>query len=171
MKFRVDPGGWIDLAGYRARCALGAAGVTREKREGDRATPAGDWPLRRVFYRPDRGEPPTSRLPIAPIGPADGWCDEAGDPRYNQPVRLPYPASAETLWRGDGLYDLILVIGYNDAPVIAGAGSAIFVHVARDDFAPTRGCVALARADLERLLALASVGDAIAIAPPDLRRG
>ena len=66
---------------------------------------------------------------------------------------MPIHASAEALWRDDAIYDIIGVLGWNDAPVQPGLGSAIFLHLARDDFAPTDGCVALAPADLRHVLA------------------
>jgi L,D-peptidoglycan transpeptidase YkuD (ErfK/YbiS/YcfS/YnhG family) len=162
---KVRATGWAELAGVRHRCALGPAGViaASEKREGDGATPAGVWPLRRVLFRADRAAPPVTRLPCAAIGPNDGWCDAPSDPNYNRQVTLPYPASAEALWREDGLYDLILVIGHNDAPVAPGAGSAVFVHIAREAFAPTEGCIGLERGVLEALLAIAAPGDALEI--------
>jgi L,D-peptidoglycan transpeptidase YkuD (ErfK/YbiS/YcfS/YnhG family) len=148
------------------RCALGPAGVVAggAKREGDGATPAGRWPMRRVLYRPDRGSPPVTGLPAAAIEPDDGWCDASGDPAYNRLVKLPYPASAEAMWRDDGLYDLVVELAYNDDPPVPGLGSAIFLHCARPDFSPTQGCVALARPDLEAVLALAGPGAVLEVA-------
>jgi len=148
------------------RCALGPAGVVaaRLKREGDGATPAGVWPMRRVLYRPDRGAAPATTLPTAPIQPDDGWCDAPDDPNYNRPVRLPYPASAETMWREDGLYDIVVILAHNDDPPVPGLGSAIFLHCARPDYGPTQGCVALARNDLETVLAIAGPGSALQVA-------
>jgi L,D-peptidoglycan transpeptidase YkuD (ErfK/YbiS/YcfS/YnhG family) len=137
-------------------CALGRSGRTRDKREGDGATPIGRLPMRRVLWRPDRLQRPVSRLPSRPISPDDGWCDAPDDPRYNQSVLHPYPSSAERLWLPEGLYDIIVVLGHNDAPVVPGAGSAIFLHVARDDYGPTAGCIALAREHLLALLAAES---------------
>ena len=153
------------------RCALGPSGVlpAADKREGDGATPAGRWPMRRVLYRPDRGPAPRTRLPAAPIAPDDGWCDAPGDPAYNRPVTLPYPASAERLWREDGLYDVVVVLGHNDDPPVPGMGSAVFLHCARPDYAPTQGCVALSRSDLEAVLALAGPGSAIEVEAPPVR--
>lgn len=133
-------------------CALGRTGVRRAKREGDGATPAGTFPLRHALYRPDRLAPPASGLPVGAIDPADGWCDAPAHSAYNRRVRLPFEASHEVLWRTDGLYDLVIVIGYNDDPPRAGRGSAIFIHCATPDFAPTQGCIALARASLIELL-------------------
>lgn len=124
-------------------CALGRSGVTTDKREGDGATPLGQFALRQVLYRADRLSQPTTSLPATPIKPDDGWCDAPGDALYNQPVTHPYSASAERLWRDDNRYDLILVLGHNDDPVVSHAGSAIFLHVAAEDFRPTEGCIAL----------------------------
>jgi L,D-peptidoglycan transpeptidase YkuD (ErfK/YbiS/YcfS/YnhG family) len=138
------------------RCAVGSGGIAEKLREGDGVTPQGSWPLRNVFYRADRMPRPRTALEIAVIEKDDGWCDAPGDFNYNRPVRFPYPASAEHLWRDDGLYDIVAIIGFNDAPVVQGKGSAIFLHVAAPDYAPTAGCVALKREDLRDLLAVLS---------------
>lgn len=152
MDILVTPAGRLSWQGCSSRCALGPSGVRVDKCEGDGATPAGAFPLRRVLYRADRLAPPPTRLALAALAENDAWCDDPKDPRYNQQLRLPYPASHEHLWRGDHLYDVIVVLGYNDAPVVPGRGSAIFLHVARPDFGPTAGCVAIALADLLALL-------------------
>ena len=164
--FGVAPSrGELVWQGHRIRCALGKRGLkpAADKREGDGASPIGVWPLRRVLWRPDKGPPPKTALPVQAIRPDDGWCDAPLDPAYNRPVALPYSASAERLWRGDDLYDLVVVLGHNDDPVVPGAGSAIFLHLARPDYSPTEGCVAVARADLEALLAEAGPGDGLGI--------
>lgn len=135
-------------------CALGRAGVRADKREGDGATPLGTFTLRRLWYRADRLEmPATGGLVTRAITPEDGWCDDPASADYNRPVVLPHPARHERLWRDDALYDLVVELGYNDGPIVPGAGSAIFLHVARPDYGPTEGCVAIACVDLLRLLA------------------
>src|SRR6185437_6433782 len=136
MDLLVYAPGWALWDGTRLRCAVGRGGIRADKREGDGATPAGSWPMRRLLYRPDRIAAPPARLAANPVAPQDGWCDDPDDAVYNRPVRLPYRARAERLWREDGIYDLIVPLGYNDAPVVPGAGSAIFLHVARPDYAP-----------------------------------
>lgn len=165
MMFSVSADGRLRLEGRELRCALGRAGVcpAADKQEGDGATPAGLWPLRSLLWRPDRVPTPSSRLPARAIEVDDGWCDAPADLAYNRPVRLPYPASAERMWRDDGLYDLVVVLGYNDAPVIPGAGSAIFMHVARPGYAPTEGCIALALEDLADLVGRAGPGDVVRV--------
>ena len=143
------------------RCALGKGGVSRDKREGDGATPLGRFPLRRAFYRPDRETPPPSPFDLRALTMQDGWCDDPASDDYNRLVRLPHPHRHERLWRADHVYDLLIVVGYNDAPVISGRGSAIFIHLARENYEPTEGCIAFARQDLltilSRLTADASV--------------
>src|SRR3546814_288511 len=126
-------------------------------------TPVGRWPLRRVLYRADRIARPVTVLPCQPIAPDDGWCDDPADPAYNRPVRLPYPARHERLTRDDHLYDLVVVLGHNDAPVVPGAGSAVFLHLARSDYGLTEGCVALALPELLEVLRSARPGSAMAV--------
>jgi L,D-peptidoglycan transpeptidase YkuD (ErfK/YbiS/YcfS/YnhG family) len=146
-----------------AVAAVGWAGVKADKHEGDGATPAGIYPLASILYRPDRIAAPRSRLPVKPLAPSDGWVDEPADANYNRPVSLPYPASAEQMWREDELYDVLVVIGYNMEPAVPGAGSAIFLHIATPDFAPTAGCVAVQKEFLLGLLPLLGPGSQIAI--------
>jgi L,D-peptidoglycan transpeptidase YkuD (ErfK/YbiS/YcfS/YnhG family) len=158
--------GWLDLGdGRRVRCALGEAGVkpAADKREGDKASPIGVWPIRRVLWRPDKGPQPVTAIPSAPLAKDDGWCETPDHPDYNRQIKLPHPAAHETMWRDDDLYDLVLVLGHNDDPVVPGMGSAIFLHLARPGYTPTQGCVALAREDVEALLAAARPGDAVEI--------
>lgn len=139
-------------------CALGRGGVlpAQLKREGDGATPLGTYPLRWVYYRPDRVSPPETGLPIHGLSRHDGWCDAPENPSYNKHVTLPFPDSAEELWREDGLYDVIVVLGHNDAPPLPGLGSAIFLHCCKYDetgaMKPTLGCVAVPRETLLTIL-------------------
>jgi L,D-peptidoglycan transpeptidase YkuD (ErfK/YbiS/YcfS/YnhG family) len=148
-----------------AQCVIGRSGkkAAADKREGDGATPIGRWELRTVLWRPDRCIQPKTELPTQKLALENGWCDDPNDPRYNQPVTLPYPASAEKLWRDDGVYDLIVTLGHNDDPVVAGMGSAIFLHIAKSDWAPTEGCVAVTKTTLYAILAACSPGTAMSI--------
>lgn len=146
-----------------AVAAVGRSGVKADKHEGDGATPAGTFPLVSIFYRGDRVVRPASDLPVTALAPHHGWVDGPGDPNYNRLVTLPYPASHEEMWREDGLYDALVVIGYNLDPVVPGAGSAIFLHIAAPDFASTAGCVAVEKGVLLGLLPLLGPGSKIII--------
>ena len=131
------------------KCAIGRSGMVAAalKREGDGASPVGMWPLRRVFYRADRLARPGTGLSCLPIGTDQGWCDDPEHAAYNQLVTLPFSASHEVMWREDGVYDVVVELGHNDDPPVPGLGSAIFLHVARPDYSPTEGCIALALED------------------------
>lgn len=145
--------GWLTLGTVRVRCALGRTGQRAIKREGDGATPFGRFDLLRVYYRSDRLMRPRLGMPLRVLRRDDGWCDAMGDRNYNRHVRHPYPHSAERMWRDDGLYDVVVVLDYNLRPRINGRGSAIFLHCARENYAPTEGCIAVRRSALVRLLA------------------
>ncbi|EJW12634.1 hypothetical protein A33M_1785 [Rhodovulum sp. PH10] len=147
----------------QAPVALGRAGIRADKREGDGATPRGTFRPVRVWWRPDRGARPRTRLPVVPITPDLAWCEDPADRRYNTPFRLHEGEAGDRLWRADGLYDLLVEIDHNARPRIAGRGSAVFVHVARPGFAPTAGCVALAPAALRRLVERLGRGTRIVI--------
>ena len=149
---------WARLGDRSWRCVLGAGGVREDKVEGDGATPAGEYPLRRIYFRNDRLVLPKVALPARPIAEHDGWCDDPRSAAYNRLVRVPNDWSHEKMWREDGLYDLVVVVGYNDDPPEGEWGSAIFLHIARDDYAPTRGCVAFSRGDLMELVGLLEPG-------------
>ena len=163
--------GTLKLGGMTFPCALGRSGCRTRKREGDGATPMGLWKVRAVLYRPDRVRRPRTALSVGTIRPRDGWCDVPADRNYNRPVHLPYPTSAERLWRSDGLYDLVVVLGYNDCPRVRGRGSAIFMHVAKPGYAPTEGCIALARAHLLRFLGRVGHHVAVRVSSANRRRG
>ena len=146
-----------------APCALGRSGTKQRKHEGDGATPSGSFGLVAVLYRPDRGPRPRTRLPVTAIRENSGWCDDPIDRAYNREIRLPHPAGHERLWRNDRLYDVIVVIDYNLAHPIPGRGSAIFLHLASEDFAPTEGCLAVTPGTMARLLPRLAPGTVIDI--------
>lgn len=150
--------------GREYACRIGREGATPDKREGDLKSPIGIFPMRWCYWRPDKFEkPPETHLPLLEIHPTDGWCDDPGHALYNQPVALPFDASHEKLWRDDDVYDLVIPLGYNDDPVKAGKGSAIFLHLMRTDGVGTEGCVAMERKDLLALLPRFSTQTLVAI--------
>lgn len=159
--------GVLTYMGQSFPCALGKQGVTADKKEGDMKTPEGSFPLRACYYRHDKLSGPIyCPLPLRAILPVDGWCDDPADGAYNRRITLPYGASAESLWRADGLYDVIIILGHNDQPVMKGRGSAIFLHVAREKqggLKGTEGCIALNKPDLLEVLTLLSPGTILTV--------
>ena len=145
--------GILSLQGRTFRCALGKGGIAALKREGDGATPLADLRVLGGYFRADGVVRRRDRLGLTPIGGDLGWCDAPDDRNYNRPVRLPYPASHENMRRKDRLYDVCIVLDWNISPRRRNCGSAIFLHVAGPDFAPTEGCIAIGRHHLERLIA------------------
>lgn len=143
--------------------AIGRSGVTAFKREGDGATPLASMELIEGFYRADRRARPVTRLPMRPLRADDGWCDAPDHARYNRPVRLPFSAGHEAMWRKDGLYDIVLVMDWNVRSRKRGAGSAIFLHLIRPGYRPTEGCIALAPRDMERLLRVVASGTRVTV--------
>ena len=146
-------------------CTIGRGGAraAANKREGDGCTPVGLWPIRCVLLRQGRVESSDIHLPWRWIRKSDGWSDDSADPAYNRPVRLPLIFPAEQQIRSDDAYDVIMVLGHNDAPPVAGQGSAIFFPLSEGR--PTAGCVAVERSDMLRLLPLLRPGDRM-----DIRR-
>jgi L,D-peptidoglycan transpeptidase YkuD (ErfK/YbiS/YcfS/YnhG family) len=153
VKLEYDDG-YLYWPGGETRAAVGATGVSSTKQEGDKATPAGTFALPFGMYRRDRIKLPGTSLPMTPLREAHAWVDDPNDSKYNQLVELPYPAHTEEMWRADGIYDLLVVVGYNMNPTQPGAGSAIFLHIARPNFAPTEGCIAIERSALLNLILL-----------------
>lgn len=147
-----------NFAGKEYTCSLGKHGISKDKHEGDGKTPIGEFPLRQVFVRPDKIYTDNLRyvsLPVNYISPDDGWCDDPNAPEYNLHVNLAMfdpNVNHEKLFRDDDRYDMIIVVGYNDAPPQAGKGSAIFIHVASKKYAGTEGCVAFSAEDLVQIL-------------------
>jgi L,D-peptidoglycan transpeptidase YkuD (ErfK/YbiS/YcfS/YnhG family) len=141
------------VAGFSTfACAIGRGGIIVMKREGDGGTPRAELPLRRVFVRPDKGPLPSSQLRRRLMTPADAWCDDMADRRYNRLITRPPGEAEERLWRQDNLYDIIVELGWNDAPVRRGSGSAIFWHLSRTGMTPTAGCVATPRDVFHKVL-------------------
>jgi L,D-peptidoglycan transpeptidase YkuD (ErfK/YbiS/YcfS/YnhG family) len=144
--------GWLIAGASQIPVALGRSGILANKREGDGGTPRGRFRLVRLWWRPDRAPRPRTLLPVRRIGRGDGWSEDPKDRLYNRPIRVPDGAPGDRLWREDRLYDLIIELDHNTRPRVAGRGSAVFIHVARDGFKPTAGCVALQAPRLQRLL-------------------
>jgi L,D-peptidoglycan transpeptidase YkuD (ErfK/YbiS/YcfS/YnhG family) len=144
--------GWLTVGGHTMPVALGRGGIRANKREGDGGTPKGTFRPRQLWWRADRHPRPSTFLPVRAIGPEDAWCEDVSSRHYNQPLRLNSKQSGDRLRREDHLYDFIIEIDHNTKPRIAGRGSAVFLHLARNDFSPTAGCVSMTRGAMLRLL-------------------
>lgn len=153
MRALVHPDGRFILAGQTYRCATGKGGIRADKQEGDGATPIGLHPIRRILYRADRGPAPQCPFPVEPIAPTDAWCEDPTSPNYNRLITLTPTTAGDRLWRDDHVYDIIATLGWNDRPITPGRGSAIFLHLARPEYQPTDGCIALNLPDLRHALA------------------
>jgi L,D-peptidoglycan transpeptidase YkuD (ErfK/YbiS/YcfS/YnhG family) len=144
--------GWLTGGGLTIPVALGRGGILANKREGDGGTPRGTFRPRQLWWRADRHVRPRAHLPIRPIEPEDGWCEDPHDRHYNQPLRLTPDGGGDRLTRADHLYDFIVEIDHNTRPRIAGRGSAVFLHLARENYAPTAGCISMSKPAMLRLL-------------------
>src|SRR6202049_4758813 len=144
--------GWLTAGGQTIPVALGRGGIKANKREGDGGTPKGIFRPRQLWWRADRHPRPRTYLPVRPIGPEDAWCEDPESRHYNQPVRLNSDRGGDRLQRDDHLYDFIVEIDHNHSPRIKGRGSAVFLHLARENFAPTAGCVSMTPAAMLRLV-------------------
>jgi L,D-peptidoglycan transpeptidase YkuD (ErfK/YbiS/YcfS/YnhG family) len=155
------------VAGFSSfPCVIGRSGIVVAKREGDGGTPRADMPLRRLFVRPDKGPMPASLLRRRLMTGTDAWCDDIADRRYNRLISRPPGEAEERLWRADHLYDIVVELGWNDAPVRKGRGSAIFWHLPRAGMTPTAGCVATQRDVFRKVLPRLSARARIIVGRP-----
>ena len=139
------------------QCAIGKNGTTEKKIEGDGYTPVGTYLIKEVFYRSDRINLPNISFPKTAIESNFGWCDDINSKEYNKLIKFPFKESAERLFRSDNIYDIICVIDYNLNPIIKNKGSAIFLHIARDNYSGTQGCVAISEKNLVLLLTMINI--------------
>ncbi len=144
--------GWLTAGALTIPVALGRGGILANKREGDGGTPRGSFRPRQVWWRGDRHSRPRTFLPARMITGVDAWCEDPRDRRYNRSIRLGVGQGGDRLQRADHLYDFIIEIDHNTRPRIAGRGSAVFLHLARDNFGPTAGCVSMTKSAMLQLL-------------------
>ena len=167
LSVRAAPGsrtrGWLTAGPLAFPVALGRGGILANKREGDGATPRGTFRLKRLWWRADRDPRPATALPVRRITAQDAWCEDPDDRHYNQPIRIPPDRPGDRLRRDDQLYDFIIEVDHNTRPRVARRGSAVFIHVARPDLAPSAGCVTMPKARLRGLLRKLGPGTRIVI--------
>jgi L,D-peptidoglycan transpeptidase YkuD (ErfK/YbiS/YcfS/YnhG family) len=150
----VKKTGYLKYKNFKFRCALGKGGIKKKVKEGDNITPKGIFKIIKIYYRPDKINKIISSIKKIKIKKNMGWCDDPSSSYYNKQVKLPSKYNHERLYRKDNLYDLILVLNYNTNPIIKNKGSAIFLHIAKKKYQPTKGCVALKKQDLIQLTSI-----------------
>jgi|TARA_B100001093_G_scaffold488899_1_gene526563 L,D-peptidoglycan transpeptidase YkuD (ErfK/YbiS/YcfS/YnhG family) len=137
---------------YKLRCSIGKRGITVNKKEGDQKTPKGTFKFKSIFYRKDKLSNLKSFIKKKIIKKNMGWCDDPKSRFYNKLIELPFKESAEKMWLKSGIYDIVLVLNYNLKPIIKNKGSAIFLHLAKRNYSPTKGCIAVNKKDMFLLL-------------------
>jgi L,D-peptidoglycan transpeptidase YkuD (ErfK/YbiS/YcfS/YnhG family) len=148
----VKKSGYLKYKNFKFRCALGKNGIKKKIKEGDNITPKGIFRITKIYYRHDRIGNLKTLIKKTKIKKNIGWCDDSKSNFYNQQIKLPNKFNYEKLYRNDRIYDLLAVLNYNTNPVVKNKGSAIFIHIARNNYKPTAGCVALKKGDLIKLL-------------------
>ena len=159
----VVKNGFLINQDQKFRCSIGYNGLSKNKSEGDGCTPIGVFKINKILYRPDKISNFKSNLESETIKRNDGWCDDVNSELYNQKITFPFTESAEHLYRDDDLYDLICVIDYNLDPIKKGKGSAIFLHIAKEDYSPTQGCVAIKKEELLKICLKLEISSTIMI--------
>ena len=137
---------------YKVKCAIGKRGIGNKIKEGDLITPKGEYKIKFILYRKDRLKNLSTKLKKISIKKNMGWCDDPSSKKYNQLVYLPFLYKYEKLFIKENIYDIILVLNYNMSPIKKHKGSAIFIHVAKKNYAKTRGCVAINKVSLVKII-------------------
>ena len=135
----------------KVKCAVGKKGIGYKRKEGDLITPSGQFNIKYILYRKDRVKIST-KIKKKVIKKNMGWCDDPESNHYNKLIKFPFSYKYEKLFKKENVYDIILVLNYNMNPVKKNKGSAIFIHVAKNNFKKTEGCVAIKKLDLIKLI-------------------
>jgi L,D-peptidoglycan transpeptidase YkuD (ErfK/YbiS/YcfS/YnhG family) len=148
----INKSGYFRYKDLKFKCALGKAGIGKKYKEGDNITPKGTYKIVKIYYRKDKIKKITSKIKLIKINRNMGWCDDPKSKFYNQEIRLPSKYSHEKFYRKDYIYDIIIVLDYNINPTLKNKGSAIFIHIAKNKYIKTQGCIALKKRHLVKIL-------------------
>ena len=159
----INKSKYLKYKDLKFKCALGKAGIRKKKKEGDNITPKGIYKIIKIYYRDDRIKKISSKFRLIKITKNMGWCDDPKSKKYNQLIKLPNKYSHEKLYKKNNTYDLLLVLDYNMKPIVKNKGSAIFIHVAKRNYKPTAGCIALKKKDLLKLTKIIKLSTKILI--------
>ena len=141
----------LSFNNYKAKCSIGKRGIGTKKKEGDQVTPRGSYKIRGILYRKDKIKDLKTKIIKKVINKKMGWCDDPESKKYNQLIKLPFKFNFEKLYRNDDIYDIIFILNFNTNPVKKNKGSAIFIHIAKKNYLPTKGCIAIKRNDIKKL--------------------
>ena len=145
-------GRYLTYKQYKVKCALGKRGIGSKKKEGDLITPTGQYKIKYILYRKDRIKKIQSKIRKIVINKNMGWCDDPRSKKYNKLVNLPFNDNYEKLFKRQNIYDIILVLNYNMSPIRKNKGSAIFIHIAKKNYEKTKGCIAIKKVELLKIL-------------------
>ena len=159
----INKSKYLKYKDLKFKCAIGKAGIRKKKKEGDNITPKGIYKIIKIYYRDDRIKKISSKFKLIKITKKMGWCDDPKNKKYNQLIKLPNKYSHEKLYKKNNTYDLLLVLDYNMKPIVKNKGSAIFIHVAKRNYKPTAGCIALKKKDLLKLTKIIKLSTKILI--------
>ena len=159
----INKSKYLKYKDLKFKCAIGKAGIRKKKKEGDNITPKGIYKIVKIYYRDDRIKKISSKFKLIKITKKMGLCDDPKSKKYNQLIKLPKKYSHEKLYKKNNTYDLLLVLDYNMKPIVKNKGSAIFIHVAKRNYKPTAGCIALKKKDLLKLTKIIKLSTKILI--------
>jgi L,D-peptidoglycan transpeptidase YkuD (ErfK/YbiS/YcfS/YnhG family) len=143
---------YLTYNNYKVKCALGKRGIGNKREEGDLITPKGNFKVKYILYRKDRIKQIQSKIKKISIKKDLGWCDDPLSKNYNKLIKIPSEYNYEKLYKKDNVYDIVLVLNYNMNPVVKNKGSAIFIHVAKENYKKTEGCVAIKKIHLLKII-------------------
>ena len=142
----------IHFNNYKVKCAIGKRGISSKKVEGDNKTPRGSFRIQALYYRKDRIKKLKSLIKKTNIRKNMGWCDDSRSEKYNKLIKFPFSWGAEKLYLNSRIYDILLILNFNNKPVKRRKGSAIFIHIAKKNYAPTKGCIAVSKIDMRKIV-------------------
>ena len=143
---------YLTYNNYKVKCSIGKRGIGRKTKEGDLITPKGRYTIKYILYRKDRVKKIQTKIKTIVIRNNMGWCDDPKSKNYNKLIKLPSAFGHEKLFKKENVYDIILVLNYNMNPVVKNKGSAIFIHVVKGNYKKTKGCIALKKIHLLKII-------------------
>jgi len=150
----VKKSNYLKYKNFKIRCSLGKAGIKKKEKEGDNITPKGIFKIICIYYRSDRIKKITTAFKKIKIEKTMGWCDDPKSSFYNKEIKIPNKFNYEQFYRKDNLYDIIVPLNYNTNPILKNKGSAIFIHIAKNNYKPTAGCIGIKKSNLIKLLSI-----------------